>query len=103
MNKLDRYKNSYEETEQPIKENPTFNEAVSPVYEETMEPKTRKGMIVNSTTVNLRTEPSMNSDSMVILSRGDKVQILEQNGEFYKVQTSENKTGFVHSIFCKEE
>lgn len=103
MNKLDRYKNSYNETEPSIKEDPTFNEAVSPVYEETMEPKTRKGIIVNSTTVNLRTEPSTNSNIVAILARGDKIQILEQNGEFYKVQTSENKIGFIHSNFCKED
>lgn len=88
--------------ENPDKEVKEIRE-VSPAELETTGPETKNGTVVNSLYVNVRKEPSYESDVLEVLRKGDKVIILGKSGEFYKVSTSVNKIAYIFSEFIKEE
>lgn len=101
MDRIKRYpENNFEEERN---EATKIIEDQSQVDSETMEPKTKKGIIVNSSLVNVRNKPSMNSERIMILDRGTQVPIVEKVGKFYKIKIGDQKYGFVHSNFCQEE
>lgn len=75
--------------------------AESTAYSRTSEPKTRNGIIVNST-VSLRTEPNHAAKSIGLLAPGTKVKIIGRLAGFYKVELDLDRTGFVSSSFCEE-
>lgn len=75
----------------------------SPAEVETHGPKTINGTIINSLFVNVRREPSFESEVIEVLRKGDRVIILGKDGDFYKVSTSINKTAYIYFEFIKEE
>lgn len=93
---MELYREFYEEQKQIDK---------SPAVMETNGPETRNGTIVNATTVNVRSGPTLDINNVIeILRRGDKVIILDKVGEdFYKVSTSLNRIGYIFSYFVEEE
>lgn len=98
MDRIKRYpENNFEEERNEVTK---IIEDQSPVNEETMEPKTKKGIIANSSLVNVRNRPSMNGERITTLDRGTQVQIVEKVGKFYKIKFGDQKYGFVHSNFC---
>lgn len=100
MDRIKRYpENNFEEERNEATKN---IEDQSPVYEEAVEPKTKKGIIVNSASVNIRTKPAISSEKITVLDRGTKVEIIEKVGEFIKIKWDGNNNGYVHSNFCKE-
>lgn len=88
--------------ENPDKEVREIRE-VSPAELETTGPETKNGTVANSLYVNVRKEPSYESDVLEVLRKGDKVIVLGKSGEFYKVSTSVNKIAYISSEFIKEE
>lgn len=90
-----------------IKENPDKEvreiREVSPAELETTGPETKNGTVANSLYVNVRKEPSYESDVLEVLRKGDKVIVLGKSGDFYKVSTSVNKIAYISSDFIKEE
>lgn len=88
--------------ENPDKEVREIRE-VSPAELETTGPETKNGTVANSLYVNVRKEPSYESDVLEVLRKGDKVIVLGKSGEFYKVSTSINKIAYISSEFIKEE
>lgn len=78
-----------------------YNKATSPVYEETMVPEPKYGIVINSSYVNLRRIPDLSSEVVKILNRGDKVEILEHLSNFYRVRFAE-VVGYISSKFCEE-
>lgn len=104
MDRIRKYQEQNFEEEQTEFRNKNNNtESQSPTSSETMEPKTKKGIIANSGSVNVRSKPTINSEKIAVLDRGAKVEIIGKVGEFYKIRLSENSNGFVHSSFCQEE
>lgn len=79
------------------------NTETFPAEVETAGPETKNGTVVNSLHVKVRKEPSLESDTLEILRKGDSVTILGKLGDFYKVSTSINKVAYVFSNFIKEE
>lgn len=78
--------------------------AKSPADVETMVPQTiTNGTIDGALNVNVRKEPSMKSDVIEVLRKGDKVRLLAKSGDFYKVSTSVNPVAYISSDFIKEE
>ena len=53
--------------------------------------------VVNVEKLNVRKEDSIESDVVKVISKGDKVNIIEEKGEFYKVDI-----GFVMKKFIDE-
>lgn len=82
----------------------TKNTDESPAEVETNGPETKNGTVANALNVNLRSEPSFDTNNVIeILKKGDKVIILDSAKEFYKVSTSTNRIGYIASDFIKEE
>lgn len=52
--------------------------------------------VISGTQVNFRTSPDTSSDSIRALNKGEKVTVLKRSGEWYKVQTDNDITGWVH-------
>ena len=50
--------------------------------------------------VRLRKEASTSSDIIMLLAQDDKVEVLEQNGDWYKIKSGEN-TGYVYKDYIK--
>lgn len=92
---LDSQEETDKETEQ----------AASPVYEETKgNRKSLIGTITNTIWLNVRKRPVRDSEVVDLIQRGDKVEILEQLPEHYKVRVKNSgKIGYIPSNFCKEE
>lgn len=55
---------------------------------------------VNTDTLKLRKEASTNSDVLELLNNGQKLDVIEKSGDWYKV-TINNMTGFVHKDYIK--
>lgn len=58
--------------------------------------------IVNTDTLNLRKGPSTNESVLKLLNRNEKVEILEETGDWYKVQI-DGIIGYAHSDYIKKE
>lgn len=79
-------------------------EETSPAEVETPVPKTViNGKIVNTLHVNVRREPTSDSDVLEILRKGDRVKVLEKGEEFWKVSTSVHRIAYISSNFIEEE
>lgn len=57
--------------------------------------------IVDTDTLNLRESPSTDSSVLRLLNRDEKVQILEQDGVWYKIKIN-GTTGYVHSDYIEK-
>ena len=51
--------------------------------------------VVQVTRLNVRKEPSVDSGRIGYIDNGEKVKLLEDNGDWLKIQYTENKTGYV--------
>ena len=58
--------------------------------------------IVNTDTLKLRKEASTESDILGLLNLGEKLKVIEESGDWYKVSIN-NKTGYVHKDYIKIE
>ena len=56
--------------------------------------------IVNTDTLKLRKEGSTESTVLELLNNGQKLEVIEQSGDWYKVKVN-NITGFVHKDYIK--
>jgi len=59
-------------------------------------------LTINTETLMLRKETSTDSSILELLSYGEKYEIVEKQGEWYKIKTSEN-TGYVHEDYVIAE
>lgn len=55
---------------------------------------------VNTDTLKLRKEASTDSDVLSLLNLGEKLEVIEKAGDWYKVKVN-NKTGYVHKDYIK--
>lgn len=76
---------------------------VSHAEVETNGPETKNGTIVGASNVNVRKEPRLGSEVLVILEKGDHVTITDRIDDFYKVLTDKKIKGYILSDFVKEE
>lgn len=76
-------------------------DAESTAYSRTTEPTPRNG-IIKDTTVTFRMTPNPNGKSLGFLAPGTKVRIIEEVGDFYKIELDLSRVGFVLSRFCEE-
>lgn len=58
--------------------------------------------IVNTDTLKLREEASTDSNILKLLNLGEKLEVIEESGDWYKVSIN-NKTGYVHKDYIKIE
>lgn len=70
------------------------------------DPKEVYGRVANSTYVNVRKEPSRDSDVVATLMRAAPVKILEELDQFYKIDLRKNRdtkaeTGYISKDFCE--
>lgn len=73
-----------------------------PVSEETMESKTKNGIIANSSYVNLRSRAEPHSIIESVMTRGTRVKVLEDEKDgYYKIQTDTGSTGYVLKEYCE--
>ena len=55
-----------------------------------------QGEVIDCSKLNLRSSATTEQDNKIgILSRGDKVQMLREDGDWYKIQTAKNVVGYV--------
>lgn len=66
-------------------------------------PETRNGKVVNSLFVKVRKEPSFDSEVIKVLGKGDKVNIIDIVGDFYKISIDEDSVAYIASDFIEEE
>lgn len=66
-------------------------------------PQTRNGIVVNTGCLNVRRSPRGGNNIVGFLERGDKVQIVGENGPYYKISTSENSNVFASKKYIREE
>ena len=57
---------------------------------------------VQSSTLNLRERPSLNSPVILVLLKGEKVEILSSKGNWYKVKVN-GREGYVYKKYIKLE
>ena len=57
--------------------------------------------VVDTETLNLRESPSTDSSILKLLNRGEKVEIVGQDGVWYKIEVN-GITGYVHSDYIKK-
>lgn len=74
-----------------------------PAEVESNGPETKNGIVVNTIFVKVRERPNYESNVLEILNCGDKVHIIDQIGDFYKVSTKKNNIAYISSHFIKEE
>ena len=94
---------SYEE-EKIFKEEYTNEEAGSPASVETMEePKSNNGtgIIVNASFVKIRKEPSSDGEVIDTLAKGERVEIIGEEGTF-KAVNYKGDIGYISSNYCME-
>lgn len=95
MPRAKRYTNNSEKAIDAVK---------SPAEMETTVPPTViNGKVVNALNVNVRRGPSLDSEVLEVLTKGDKVKVLEKRKYFWKVSTSANKIAYISSAFVEEE
>ncbi len=70
------------------------------VYKDYLKRKGRKG-ICTATNVNIRIRPSLDSEIVGRLSKGEEVEILGINKDFYKITPTLKCYGYVHKKFVK--
>lgn len=58
--------------------------------------------IVNTDTLKLREKASTDSNILKLLNLGEKLEVIEETGDWYKVSIN-NKTGYVHKDYIKIE
>lgn len=75
---------------------------VSPAEVETLVPETKNGIVINSLYVRIRREPSLESDVIKLVRKGDKVKILDRLDRFYKISIENDQLGYVASEYIKE-
>lgn len=57
-------------------------------------------LTITATNGRIRKEASLKSDVLFVLKKGEKVSVLERKGEWYRVQSAADKSGWAHrSIF----
>ena len=56
--------------------------------------------IVNTDTLKLRKEASTDSTVLELLNQGEKLEVIEESGDWYKVKVNK-MTGFVHKDYIK--
>ena len=59
-----------------------------------------EGTIINADTVNIRKETSTDSKIVLQVAINDKVEVIEKNGEWYKVK-KDDKEGYINSEYIK--
>ena len=57
--------------------------------------------IVNVDTLKLREEASLDSNILKLLNLGEKLDIIEESGDWYKVKVDNNNIGYVHRDYVK--
>lgn len=62
---------------------------------------TKKGTVVNATTLNIRSGPGTSYNVIAKLKKGDSVSILESKNGWHKINISGNKTGWVSGDYIK--
>lgn len=74
-------------------------ETVSEVEKTPKEPEVKVvyGVVANCEKLNMRSKPSKQADVICILTKGDKVEIVETKDEFYNVKFEDSKG------FCMKE
>lgn len=65
--------------------------------------ETKNGVVSNAFYVKIRSKPSYKAEVLGVLRQGDKVTILGEFGDFYKVLIGTNKIAYISSEFIKEE
>lgn len=70
---------------------------------ETHGPETKNGTVINSLHVNVRTKPSLDSDVVEVLRKGDVVTIIGRKGDFYKITNEAGRIAYISSDFIQEE
>lgn len=71
--------------------------------QESTEPETVNGIVCNHPLVNVRKGPSKEHESITTLKEGTAVEILERDGDFYKIKYDGKKVGYIHSDYCRKE
>lgn len=61
-----------------------------------------KTLTVNTDTLKLRKEPSTNATTLELLNNGEKLEYIEESGDWYKVKIK-GMTGYVHKDYVKVE
>jgi hypothetical protein len=57
-------------------------------------------LTITATNGRIRKDPSLKSKVLFVLKKNDQVSVLERKGDWYRVQTGDNKSGWAHrSIF----
>ena len=59
--------------------------------------------VITVDTLRVRTAPSTSSDVLRELDRGDKVDVIEEDGDWYKIKLSNNNEAYVYAEYVKLE
>ena len=71
-------------------------QSTSETSKDTLYDEAKTGVIANTTTVNVRTGPSTDTDIVTTLKKGAEVKVLGENGSFYKVSN-----GYISKTWIK--
>lgn len=66
-------------------------------------PQTKNGTVINTACLNVRRSPRGGNNIVGLLDRGDKVQILGENGPYYRISTASIPNGYVLKKYIREE
>lgn len=71
-------------------------------YDDTTAPATRSGVIENSKYVNVRDAASRTGTPLGQLAKGEKVAILGESGDYYRIKYKNYPNAYVAKHFVKE-
>lgn len=71
--------------------------------EDYTEPATRSGMVAKARYINVRKRPSRTGESIGQLMMGDRVEILGQDGDYYRIAFEPCPIAYVAAHFIEED
>lgn len=66
------------------------------------EPTTENGIISNAVCVKVREMPDPGAKVIAVANAKEKVEILDDDGQYYKVRLSSGDVGYILSKFCEK-
>lgn len=81
----------------------TIRTGKSSARKKTTEPATENGIISNAVYVKVRETPDPGAKVITVVNAKDKVEILDKDGEYYKIRLSSGDVGYIFSKFFEKE
>lgn len=96
---FEKKEDDVEKVTEEVQEQPT-EKVKEEIVEEKKEEKSKTGKLINCELLNARKEPNKNSEILFVINLKDRIKILEETNDFYKVEVGK-KTAYCMKEFIE--